>query len=570
VDFIRAYDSITYANGPEGLCNDSVNFNLDFTTIGGGTGGISQFITLPTWQSAYGVGLSGDFTSTTNRNLPDVSLFASSGFWGHFLLFCDSASGPCDYAVGADAQAQGVGGTSAVAPMLTGIIGLINQRWPSGNGQPTRQGQADYTLYALATAEFGTPTAENTSTTAPSAYTCEGSNINAISTYGSIFPNCTFYAINRTSQVGSSSCVGGTNTGCLVGNNGGACVANPESPDCYINTPGDTYGILSESTTTFESAFSQSAGYSAATGLGSVNIANLVDNWTSFTPLFPSTTTVGLSSASIFTTTSTDLTATVTATGRGGIAPPLGTVSFYSGASCTGTAIASASLVPASACTTSCNSTASSSITGAQIGASTTSVVACFSGDGANDATSASSAATVSVTQTALTVTPTPTSVSIVGGQTGTVSLAVSANAAISTALTFSCTGLPSDASCTFTSVANLPSSTSVTMTINTTTSDAKLIRPAHGSSLLMLGLMLPGLLLVPAGAGVVRRRKMWLLIGLVLLLTLSWAACGGGPSSNNNNNTAPTSQNYTVNVSGSATGATAGTTSVTVTVTGS
>jgi hypothetical protein len=449
--------------------------------------------------------------------------------------------------------------------MFTGIIGLINQAWPSGNpSQPTRQGQANYTLYALASAEYGTLSAENTSTTAPSVYTCEGSNINAISTYGGIFPSCIFYDINRTSQVGSSTCVGANNAGCLVDNNGGACATG--TPGCYTNTPGNAYGILSNSTTTFESAFNQSAGYNAATGLGSVNIANLVNNWTNFTPLFPSATTLSVSPSSIFTTDTTDLTATVTATGRGGLAPPLGTVNFYSGAACTGTAFASANLVPASGCTTSCNATASASgITGAQIGAGITSVAACFSGDGANDAPS-SQTASVTVTQTALTVSASPTSLSIVGGQSGTVTLAVSANTAISTPVTFTCAGLPSDASCTFTSVTSLPASTNVTMTITTTTSDAKLIRPARGSSWLALGLVLPGVLLLPAGAAAIRRRKNWLWCGLALLLMVGWVGCGSNSSTTT---PPPTSRTYTVTATGSATGATPSTTgSITVTVT--
>jgi hypothetical protein len=80
------------------------------------------------------------------------------------------------------------GGTSFVSPQLNGLMALINQRWPSGNpAQPTRQGQADYTLYAMADHEYGTPSAENTSTSAPSVYTCE-SNADAISTYSRFTP----------------------------------------------------------------------------------------------------------------------------------------------------------------------------------------------------------------------------------------------------------------------------------------------------------------------------------------------------------------------------------------------
>jgi subtilase family serine protease len=565
LDWVGYHFGITYGTGALGLCNDATNFNeaYPFTTLGGGTGGVSAYTALPTWQSVYGVGLNGNFTSITHRNLPDISMYAAIGTpWLHFLLYCVSSIGPCDYSNGSDAFAQGVGGTSAVAPMLTGIIALINEANPSGNGQATRQGQADYTFYALAGAEYGTPGSPNTSTSAPSLYTCEGSNINAITKYSNsnVFQTCNFNNINRTSQFGSTSCVDGTNTGCLVDNNGGACAAG--SPDCYTGTTGDTYGILSLSTITFESGFNQSAGYNAATGLGSVNITNLVANWTSVTPQFASTTTFSLSPSPLYTTDTADLTATVTATGRGSIAPPLGTVSFYAGTACTGTAFASANLVPASNCTTSCNATASpSGVIGAQIGAGTTSVAACFSGDGANDAIS-SSTASVTLTQTVLTVSATPASLTIVGGQSGTVTLAVSANTAISTPVTFTCAGLPSDATCKFTSVTSLPSSTNVTMTITTTTSDAKLIRPAHGSSGLLLAFVLPSILLLPAGAATIRRRKNWLWCGLALLLMLGWLGCGGGSSSTPPPPPPPSgSQTYSVTATGAATGATSGTT---------
>ncbi len=279
LDYINYGFGITYPNGAEGLCNDTTNFfePYPFTGLSGGGGGISTLYGLPSWQqNVYGVGLNGNYTSTSNRNLPDISLFASDGgingglIWQHVLLFCESDFATCDYSNPDDAFAGAAGGTSFTAPMMGGILGLINQA-------TSRQGQANYTLYALAAQEYGTPGVPNTSTSAPSLYTCEGSNVNAISTYGSIFPHCTFYNLNRTSQFGSNSCLAGNNNGCLVDNNDQPCSTG--TPNCYTNTPGDTYGLLSNSTSSFENAFPQSAGYSAAIGLGSFNLANLVNNW---------------------------------------------------------------------------------------------------------------------------------------------------------------------------------------------------------------------------------------------------------------------------------------------------
>ncbi|HWY02360.1 MAG TPA: protease pro-enzyme activation domain-containing protein [Candidatus Acidoferrum sp.] len=48
------------------------------------------------------------------------------------------------------------------------------------------------------------------------------------------------------------------------------CIAG--TPNCTVVTPGDTYGVLS--------GYSTGTGYDLATGLGSVDAANLVNNWT--------------------------------------------------------------------------------------------------------------------------------------------------------------------------------------------------------------------------------------------------------------------------------------------------
>src|SRR5208337_4260495 len=72
-----------------------------------------------------------------------------------------------------------------------------------------------------------------------------------------------------------------------VGNNSVICAGG--SPDCSNTTSGQ-YGIMVSGGA---AAYPTTTGYDLATGLGSVNVANLVNNWTSsFTP---STTTLSLS-----------------------------------------------------------------------------------------------------------------------------------------------------------------------------------------------------------------------------------------------------------------------------------
>src|SRR6202041_1495944 len=108
----------------------------------------------PSWQTGTGVPSDG------KRDIPDVSLFASSGFYTNsFYIVCeaDQTSGVyCDV----DPQAfdfLGIGGTSASSPAFAGIMALVNQKTAS------RQGNANYILYKLAAqsgascASAGTP-----------------------------------------------------------------------------------------------------------------------------------------------------------------------------------------------------------------------------------------------------------------------------------------------------------------------------------------------------------------------------------------------------------------------------
>jgi hypothetical protein len=407
---------------PEEFCNGDTADGLGLTGVGpGGGGGISSVFSKPTWQNAYGVGLSTNYTSSTMRNLPDLSMFASNGIWNHALLSCESdistgtgGGTPCVFSNVDEGGMMAAGGTSYVAPQINGLIAVINQAHPSGNpAQPTRQGQANYTFYALAAHEYGTPAAENVSTTAPSVLTCE-SNYLTMAEYSSVFPSCVFYDINRTPLIEFQECSGTTNTDCVVDGNQMPCVTG--DPNCYTATSTDAYGILSTSTSSSEPAFHQSAGYSDATGLGSVNIANLVANWNSSTWItqFSSSTALATSAASITTSGSVTLTATVTATGRGGTVSPAGVVEFFIG-STSGTLLGTVPMTHSctgSGTSTSCEGVASFTVTGSGLNAGSNSIIAYFEGDGANDAPSTSAAQTVTVTgesdAPAALTTPTP------------------------------------------------------------------------------------------------------------------------------------------------------------------
>ncbi|HXP07214.1 MAG TPA: S53 family peptidase, partial [Acidobacteriaceae bacterium] len=206
----------------------------------GAAGGAPSFVyAKPYWQTNV-PGIPNDSV----RDLPDVSLFASNGFWSHAVLFCmsDATQGgaPCDYTTPADAFANSAGGTSFTAPQFASIQALINQKAgaPQGNPNPV--------FYGLARSEYGN--ADNPDSATTSA--CNASQGIAVSS------SCVFHDVT-TGNI-TEPCYG-TNS-------------------CY-DPVGDVYGVLSTSDTSLNEAYPATAGWDFATGLGSVNVTNLVNQW---------------------------------------------------------------------------------------------------------------------------------------------------------------------------------------------------------------------------------------------------------------------------------------------------
>jgi hypothetical protein len=242
------------------LCNDSsvtgqYPFLLDSA---GGSGGMSSCTSSdgqnmssctapyskPAWQTAL-------TPKDGVRDLPDVAIFASNGFNGSFYVVCEadllgsrnlisiSGTGPSSSCDPSDPNTGilGIGGTSVPTPIFAGIMAMVDQ------AKNSPQGNANYILYKLA-AEAGK--------------TCS-SAANPAST-------CVFYDIPSGSTI-SMPCANGT-------------------PDC-TTTSGEQYGVL---TYNGNPAYNTASGYDLATGLGSVNVANLVSAWKSFSLEGSSTT----------------------------------------------------------------------------------------------------------------------------------------------------------------------------------------------------------------------------------------------------------------------------------------
>ena len=248
----------------------------------------------PSWQSAPGVPADGV------RDIPDVSLFASvNSASNNFYIMCladssDQAGAACNL-TGPNFNFSGVGGTSASTPAFAGIMALVNQSELAA-GRGGRQGNANYVLYKLATAQSASPgTSACNSSLGP----------------GGINANCTFNDITKGNN--SMECAGG-------------------SPNCSSQTAGGL-GVLVEpakpnppfSATT--PGWQTTAGYDLATGLGSVNASRLIANWstvtTNFKPATPAITNPATGTVNITHGATQSFTISVTGSGT-----PTGDVSL--------------------------------------------------------------------------------------------------------------------------------------------------------------------------------------------------------------------------------------------------
>jgi subtilase family serine protease len=240
---IYSQQGYTAAYGTAGFCNSTTG-KADFLTTGGGSGGPSTYqTTQPTWQTGV-LGLPTKSGGT--RYLPDVSLFAANGVWGHFYVYCmtDTAQqgGPCTYSNATDTLALAAGGTSFASPAMAGIQALVNQFTGSTQGNP------NYAYYKLAAEEYG----------ARGSAKCNSAG-GTVASPTLPSASCIFYDVTQGDM--DVPCTGTKN--------------------CY--KPSGTYGVLSSSTSALApapyGAYGTTTGWDYATGLGTVNAYNLVHAW---------------------------------------------------------------------------------------------------------------------------------------------------------------------------------------------------------------------------------------------------------------------------------------------------
>ena len=229
------YHGFATSYGPSGYCNTTYN---RLTGVGGSggpsgcatgapavsgvVGGSCAGYPKPSWQSVYGNPSDGV------RDIPDLSLFAAAGLWGHYYVFCITDGASCS---GAPSSWAGAGGTSFAAPIMAGIQALVNQalgRTNVGNPNPV--------YYQIAQAEYST---------AGGLAAC-----NSSTNPGS---SCAFYDVTLGDMV--LPCAGIYN--CFMGGGG--------------------IGVLSTSDSAYQPAYGTTPGWDFATGIGTVNAYALIE-----------------------------------------------------------------------------------------------------------------------------------------------------------------------------------------------------------------------------------------------------------------------------------------------------
>ncbi|KJV36111.1 hypothetical protein VI08_06455 [Luteibacter yeojuensis] len=233
-----------------------------YVTSEGASGGPSIVDGKPAWQRiVHGA------AKDQSRDIPDVALFAGSYGEHTYAVVC-TAQYPCT--PGFTTPIEVTGGTSLSSPLFAGLQALVEQGLAK-RGVPSRQGNAAPTLYALAQAEYGGPSGK-----APASLARCSADNGRDGTQA-----CVFHNITR----------GSIATECLQSIPSGVATSQ-----CYfIGTidHGDIQiGLSSTDAKKYNdrtAAYVAQPGWSFASGLGSVNAANLLNAWAAFDGVPPAT-----------------------------------------------------------------------------------------------------------------------------------------------------------------------------------------------------------------------------------------------------------------------------------------
>jgi len=247
---LATFNGSSTVYGASGFCGSSTATEDGLQEVVAGSGGPSGCATgSPSTPGVVGGSCAGYAKPSWQKNgtdgvrdIPDVSLFAGNGIWGHYYVFCfsDIRNGGAR-CTGAPSTWAGAGGTSFASPIMAGIQALVNQKTGEKWSNP------DSIYYGMATGSA----------------VCNSSNGNAAGS------GCIFYNVTQGDNVvncsGTTDCYGASTSTSGHGR--------------FSNNPSSANGALSTSSSAFDKAYGTGTGWNFATGIGSVNAANLVNNW---------------------------------------------------------------------------------------------------------------------------------------------------------------------------------------------------------------------------------------------------------------------------------------------------
>ena len=247
--------------------------------LAAGAGGASVYFPKPAWQSLALTGMPNDGA----RDIPDVSLSAASH--DPYLLCIE---GSCVPNAQNEIGFEGVEGTSASAPSFAGIMALVEAKTGQvGTLTGGRQGLANYVLYALAEAQQANTTLNGL---------CNGSGVSTLPNSACVFNDVT------------------------VGNN---------------SVPGEV-GYP-------DGLYAAGAGFDLASGLGSVNVSNLANAWSTVSSAFRTTNTtleLNSSTAPISVSHGASVSVAIAVVPVTGTGTPTGTASLTTGHGVSGPSVA--------------------------------------------------------------------------------------------------------------------------------------------------------------------------------------------------------------------------------------
>jgi subtilase family serine protease len=248
--------------GADGWCNNiPPALQPFFLVVAGGSGGASScFSGTPAIHGVVGGSCKGypkpiyqylaaGIPQDGVRDIPDITLFAANGLWGHYYIICYSdptpgfGGAPCDPAH--PETWAGFGGTSFGAPILAGVQALINQ-----SAHTKFSGNPNYVYYFLDAIQ--------------NAFLGEASCDSSLGT--SANPSCIFHDVTFGDMDVNCLPLTDPNTHAVIG-----------TFNCYI--PSGTNGVMSLVNDAYEPTYTAKPGYDFTSGMGSVDVFNLVRAW---------------------------------------------------------------------------------------------------------------------------------------------------------------------------------------------------------------------------------------------------------------------------------------------------